>query len=447
VASQTRNNAAFSFNGYTTVNRAYAANGLNQYTTAGPASFAYDGNGNLTSDGTYTYGYDAENKLVSASTSGGTTLTYDPLGRLYQTSSATYGALQRLYDGQHVVAEYNGAGGAMLRRYYWGPGADEPIVQDEGGALNCSGTRFLHTDDLGSIVATADCWGNQQAVNPYDEYGIIGSGGWGRYLYTGQAWVPDLGMLYYKARLYSPTLGRFMQTDPIGYGPNWYAYAHNNPVKGGDPSGLASIYPSTYTSGNLGLVTTTYIPLSNSGPQCCGTSSITVEFSSRYSLGGGSTAPAIPQAIPTGFKLSFDLAGDAHLGLTTFSQLAARAGGATSAAVESIGNAFLPTAAALTVAGNTAWADQQIDAGISPSAAAFGAGAKSGLELGLPFLAGVATMEFGPEASVLAFGAVSVSLQGTNASDDIGAGLAQTIDSLHDNYGAAWVSTLTFRAK
>jgi RHS repeat-associated protein len=32
-------------------------------------------------------------------------------------------------------------------------------------------------------------------------------------------------MYDYKARTYSPTLGRFLQTDPAGYpdGPNWYA--------------------------------------------------------------------------------------------------------------------------------------------------------------------------------------------------------------------------------
>ena len=98
-------------------------------------------------------------------------LTYDPLGRLWQTVSASLGTTQFLSDGDHVVAEYNGSG-SMLRRFFWGPGVDEPILEDTGGAMNCSGTRFLHTDHQGSVIAQADCGGTRQAVDGYDEYGI-----------------------------------------------------------------------------------------------------------------------------------------------------------------------------------------------------------------------------------------------------------------------------------
>ena len=43
----------------------------------------------------------------------------------------------------------------MTKRYYFGPGDDEPMIEDTGGALNCSGTKFLHTNPQGSIVALA----------------------------------------------------------------------------------------------------------------------------------------------------------------------------------------------------------------------------------------------------------------------------------------------------
>jgi len=75
----------------------------------------------------------------------------------------------------------------------------------------------LAADHQGSVTAIADVSGNITAIKRYDEYGIPGAGNIGRFQYTGQAWLEDLGMYHYKACIYSPTLGRFQQTDPIGY--------------------------------------------------------------------------------------------------------------------------------------------------------------------------------------------------------------------------------------
>jgi uncharacterized protein RhaS with RHS repeats len=113
-------------------------NRLNQYVSAGPSSFTYDANGNLTSDGSTSFAYDGENRLVSASGARTASLSYDPLGRLWQTSGGTAGTTRFLYDGDRLVIEYDGSGG-VRRSYVHGPGQDEPLAWYEG-----SQRRFLH---------------------------------------------------------------------------------------------------------------------------------------------------------------------------------------------------------------------------------------------------------------------------------------------------------------
>jgi RHS repeat-associated protein len=245
-AVRSSSNTAYSFTGYAAVNRSYATNGLNQHLTAGSASFSYDSKGNLTSDGSNSFCYSSENMLTGMNGTCATptvSLTYDPFLRLYQVvGSAT---TRYAYNGLNIIADYN-QNNLLQHRYVFGPGVDRPIVEYSGNGTN--NRTFLSADERGSIVARTGNTGSLNAANAYDEYGIPQTDSHGNVLnvglfqYTGQAWLSDIGMYYYKARIYSPTLGRFLQTDPIGYedNANVYAYVNDDAVNYVDPLGLDS---------------------------------------------------------------------------------------------------------------------------------------------------------------------------------------------------------------
>ena len=295
VTQRTVSNDAYSYFSMTQ-SKTYSRDGRNRYTTVGGMAYDYDRRGNLTSDGVRTFGYDLENHLLSIT--GGeipVNLAYDPNGRLL--SSTSKGVTTRyLYDGDRLVAEYNGS--TLLRRYVHGAGVDEPLVWYEGAGL--TDRRWLHADHQGSVVASSNGAG-VGTVYAYSAYGEPAYGNWGgsRFRYTGQIMLPEAKLYHYKARVYDPVLGRFLQTDPVGYKDdfNLYAYVKGDPLNNVDSEGQAC---TPLNSGSIYCVRRdTYVAFDRGAAQQTrffGAAALTVEYLADSDIVGSSILGPSTQA-------------------------------------------------------------------------------------------------------------------------------------------------------
>ena len=170
------------------------------------------------------------------------------------TAPAAFSSAAFVYDGdgKRVKSTFNGtvttyfvgnhyevANGVVTKYYY---ANTQRIALRTNGALN-----FLIGDHLGSASLTTSATGTVISELRYKAWGEerFASGSTAtNYTYTGQySYADDFGLMYYGARWYDPSIGRFNQPDtgiPGNQGVQaWdrYAYVNNNPLLYTDPSG------------------------------------------------------------------------------------------------------------------------------------------------------------------------------------------------------------------
>lgn len=249
--------AAFNRSSWTlgTTTKNYTVNSLNQYTAIASATPTWNTDGGLATYAGKTYTYDALGRLTEADYTGGKTLySYDPFGRRVKkinenASGTVLSTYQYHYDGTQVAVEYQPS---TTWTYY-------------GGIMRTDGTnkQWYYRDGQGSVSAVADNSGNLLEAYEYTAQGhfqitngsgtVLSATAIGNdLLYAGYRYDAETGNYFCNARYYSPTLGRFLNRDPLdgaefSQGTNLYAYCGNNCANETDPSGMADgqwvIYP------------------------------------------------------------------------------------------------------------------------------------------------------------------------------------------------------------
>jgi RHS repeat-associated protein len=232
------------------------ANEQNEYTSiSGSGTITYDGNGNLTADGSgNTYVYDAWNRLMAVK-NGSTTLasySYDGLGRRIAESHGSTTTDLYLSAADQVLEER--VAGVVQARNVWSPVyVNALVVRDQSSQHNgvLDQRLYVQQDVNWNVTALLDTSGNVLERYQYDPYGVVTvlSPSWAvqsnsnynvPYGFQGMRYDWTVGVNFADNRVYSPTLMRWLQTDPIGLnaGTNDYAFVGNNPVNEADPTGL-----------------------------------------------------------------------------------------------------------------------------------------------------------------------------------------------------------------
>jgi RHS repeat-associated protein len=242
-----------------------------------PASkaFSYDANGNLTSDGTRTFEWDARNQLVAVTVgTHRSEFTYDGIQRrvreIEKENTIVQSDIRVLWCGNELCEERAADGTTVTRRAF-------------AGGEQIGGARYFATDHLGSVSEVSDGSATllgRYAFDPWGRRTLVAGTDITRVGFTGHRWQAAESVWLTKYRALDSESGRWLSEDPIGFtgSDNFYEYAEDSPVRYRDPNGLTvwvCVRDMHGAYGLAGLVANHTYLWDDRNNKCCGAMSRT----------------------------------------------------------------------------------------------------------------------------------------------------------------------------
>lgn len=255
-------------------------------------SYAYDANGNMSSDSFRSISWNYDNLPSSITIDNATTsFVYDGSGSRAKKNNS-YGTT--VYIGKLLECR-----SGVCTKYIYGGGGRIASKSGEGAG----NIFYYHQDHLGSTRVVTNDIVNAPDYISYYPFGEMTGADAGSppvsHTYTSQEFDAETGLYYYNARYYNPSLGRFISADTIVPSPwnpqdfNRYSYVNNNPMNYNDPSGHNKIWRKILIGAAIHQYAVPYIHPTTRGPAIAGTIALITS--------GGNPGAAIAAATSTAF--------------------------------------------------------------------------------------------------------------------------------------------------